>query len=88
MMMAGSFQGTRAIGTVFVVEIACIMPTAAWIVDHAVLDVDGQRVPALMRHHLGGVGVRNGEPAGERAPAGGDRLLELILAHRRFLPWG
>ena len=51
------------------------------VVDHAVLEVDRQGIPALMRHRFGGEGVGNAQPAVDHGTAGFPDTAKSILTH-------
>ena len=50
-------------------------------VDRPVLQVDGDALEALVRHHLGGVGVGDREPAVEHGAAAGENLAQGVGSH-------
>ena len=56
------------------------------VVAHAVLHVDGQAVPALMRHRLGGEGMRDGNPAVDDGLAARPDLTQAVRSHAAFDP--
>ncbi|MNT02094.1 hypothetical protein D3C72_1365820 [compost metagenome] len=52
------------------------------VVERAVLQVDGERVPALVGHGLGGKGAGDGQPAVHHRLACRPHLSDPVLAHR------
>ena len=63
MMMPGSFQGTRTSGVTSVLEMPLHHAYSGLIIDNAMLNVDGQRIPARMRHNFRAEGISDGQPA-------------------------
>ena len=54
-------------------------------VDRPVLKVDGDALEALMRHHLGRIGVGDRQPAVEHRPAAGENPTQLVFSHEDLL---
>ena len=77
-MMPGSFQGTRTSGVTGCGGHGLEALHHRLVVLHAVLHIDGDAVPAALRHHFGREAGRDGEPAIDGGLARFQSLLELV----------